>query len=162
LDGVLTCKDRSRISRAIDDFYLPLRRIRQPALLDAIPPIPLQFERSIAMSGIRRCHFDHEIRSAPDRSADDAQSLLRDEQHVRLNDQRLIVIQHDVERRDEDAPEIVIANVIVDPRPNPQDGGLVVSERTWRLTHVSVHQFHGSVCLGIFEVVLYPDLRPHH
>ena len=94
-----------------------------------------------------RCDFHHEVGRAPDVAAHDFQLCFRDKQHVRLDDERGIAIENDVERRDKHVPEIALANVGVKHRQHAPDDELMIAEGGRRLAKVAVHQLHRAVGL---------------
>jgi hypothetical protein len=91
--------DRLR-AREIDDRAAFSGRIQQPALADAVLPIPLKFFAAVVGARSRRQHLGRENGCAPDLSADDRQSLGRHEEDVRLHDEIAVSIEDDVDGRD--------------------------------------------------------------
>src|SRR5262245_11503423 len=87
--------------------------VYEPALANAILVEPCDALLRFANSWIRRQHFDDEIRCAADPIADNPGLWLRNEDEIRLDDQRTLVVENHVERREPHFPDVASANVRV-------------------------------------------------
>src|SRR5437773_6851257 len=97
-DGIATlcdALDRNRLGE-IEEVHL-LERIDEPAFAHAVLPVPLELFAAVAVLRAVRQDFGDQIGGSPHLIPDDRQPLRRHEQHVRLEDQRALPIQDDVE-----------------------------------------------------------------
>lgn len=117
-------------------------RIDEPCLPDAMLPVTVDLEDSIARCGAWREDLDRQIGRAPDPVPNDAQSGVRNEDQIGLQHESSFSIQHDVNRRHADASELIPRDVTVEERRQPRDDGLMFVKWRRRLVHGSVHEFH--------------------
>jgi hypothetical protein len=94
-----------------------------------------------------RQHFNREIRRAPHTIGADVETIGGDEHQVWLHDERALTIEDDIDRGLHDAPELIAADVLVDPHERAAEYDLMAKARRGRLAYDAEIEFHRPVRL---------------
>src|SRR5215475_2011641 len=95
------CHPRGDTPMCVRDHRdLPAIDVNEPALADAVLGEPGYALFRFANPRIRRQHFDHKVRRTTHTITDNPRLLIGDEHQIWLDDQRALVVENDVERRE--------------------------------------------------------------
>ena len=139
---------------ASNDLNSLLTRIYEPALADAVLFIPGQLDRAVSIRGAWRCNFNDEIGCSPDVILNDGRTFMRDEHHVRLNNQTGFLVEYDIHRRNADFSELALRYVCSQQQEQLSNDPLMTIKRCGRFPHHAVHQLRRAICFRHPEVVV--------
>jgi hypothetical protein len=130
-----------------------------PSLLHSVTAIPGELQRAIPVFGAWRENFDDEIGCVPHAIADDSQAFGRNEEEIRLDDERQVAIQDDVCTAH--FSKVVFANVATEKFGEAEQDGLVPKGGHRRLVDVAIDQLHGPIGFRESEIFIDGGLLLH-
>jgi len=102
--------------------------MHEPTFYDAVLGEPFEALAELSDSWIGREYLDDKIRRTDNAVSQNVAAFVRDEEQIRLHDERAVCVEYDIERCEPDLTQASTAGVLGERKPKVEDYGLMARQ----------------------------------